>query len=292
MILLTGAAGKTGRAILSSLKKQGSRVRVFVRSPEQFKELSDCGATDFTVGDLHDSNALERAARGCENIYYICPNVSPDEVQIGLKLLESARKNNVQRFVYHSVLHPQIEAMPHHWQKMRFEEQLFESGMNFTILQPCAYMQNVLSSWKSIVEQGIYAIPYSTTSRISMVDLDDIADAAANILLENKHNNAIYELAGPEALSQDDVATILTNVIGIDVKAKTIDRKIWAENARKDVLSETQIDLLIKMFEYYEKFGLVGNSNVLELLIGRHAGTFTDFVKRQITLNPMEALAE
>ena len=223
------------------------------------------------------------AAEGCERVYYICPNVTPDEVEIGKSLLNAARQVGVQRFVYHSVLHPHIESMPHHWQKMRFEEQLFESGIAFTILQPCAYMQNVMANWKSIVEKGVYAIPYSTSARLSVVDLEDVAEAAAAVLIENKHSNAIYELAGPECLSQVEVAAIISQVLGREVLAKTIERQQWAENARKNDLGENQIRTLLKMFEYYEKFGLVGNPNVLEMLIKRPAGTFKNFVNRYIS---------
>jgi NAD(P)H dehydrogenase (quinone) len=283
MILLTGAAGKTGQAILNALTRQGETVRVFVRTKEQSEILSSLGADNSVVGDLRDQNTLLKAAEGCERIYFICPNVTYDELDIGKSLLNAARQAGVQHFIYHSVLHPQIESMPHHWQKMRFEEQLFESGINFTILQPCAYMQNILSNWQSILEKGEYAIPYSVSARLSIVDLDDIADAATAVLTENKHSNAIYELAGPEPLSQEEVAAILSDVLKIKVDAKTIGRQSWAENARKNHLSDFQIETLLKMFEYYEKFGLIGNSNVLEMLIKRPAGTFRNFVNRNIS---------
>jgi NAD(P)H dehydrogenase (quinone) len=283
MILLTGAAGKTGQAIIHALKKHDEKVRAFVRTPEQATLVSGLGVADLAIGDLHDQTAISEAVKGCDSIYYICPNMSQDEVQIGKNLLDISRKNNLQRFVYHSVIHPQIESMPHHWQKMRFEELLFESGINFTILQPCAYMQNILTSWNEIIEKGIYSIPYSTSSRLSIVDLFDVAEAASNVLRSNHHANTIYELAGPQPLSQDEVAAILSEVLEIKVTAKSFDRADWAENVRKSKLSDIQIKTLIMMFEYYEKYGLVGNSNILEHLLGRPATTFHDFVKRQIS---------
>jgi NAD(P)H dehydrogenase (quinone) len=283
MILLTGAAGKTGQAILNALIRQGEEVRVFVRTKEQSAILSNLGAQDSLVGDFHDQAALIKAAEGCESIYFICPNITPDEVEIGKYLINAARLTNSQHFVYHSVLHPHIESLPHHWQKMRFEEQLFESGINFTILQPCAYMQNILANWQTIVEQGVYAIPYSTSARLSIVDLEDVAAAAATVLTEKKHSHAIYELAGPAPLSQDEMAAILSDILGIGVSARKIERQQWAENARKSNLKEIQIETLLKMFEYYENYGLEGNPNVLEMLIKRPAGTFSQFVNRYIS---------
>lgn len=282
MILLTGAAGKTGRAILQALARRGEVVRVLVRTHEQSIFLSNLGAQDSLIGDLRDKSTVAQAVQGCESIYFICPNLTPDEVQIGESLLESARVANAHRFVYHSVLHPHVESMPHHWQKMRMEERLFESGIDFTILQPCAYMQNILSNWKSIIEQGVYAVPYATSARISIVDINDVAEAAAVVLTDEKHSNAIYELAGPQPLSQVEVAAILSTILGIVVKPATIDRKVWAESDQKSNFSDYQIKTLLLMFEYYEKYGLVGNSNILSQLINRTATTFENFLNHHI----------
>jgi NAD(P)H dehydrogenase (quinone) len=282
MILLTGASGKTGKAILSALKQRGVQTRVLVRSAEQASELSELGAADAVVGDLRDQGSLNKAIKGCDRLYYICPNVTPDEAQIGKTLLEIAKKEHLKQFVYHSVLHSQIEAMPHHWQKMRMEEALFESGMDFTILQPCAYMQNILGSWKSVTETGIYPVPYATTARISIVDLLDVAAAAALILSESGYENAIYELAGPQPLTQDEVAATLSKILGRSVTAKAVDRSAWAENARSSGNSEYQVNTLLMMFEYYENYGLIGNSNTLSRLLNRSAATFEEFIKRQV----------
>ena len=281
MILLTGASGKTGKAILSALKQRGTATRVLVRSTEQAAELSSLGADEAVIGDLRDRPSLVKAIQGCERVYYICPNVTPDEVQIGKTLLEIAKKENIKRFVYHSVLHPQIEAMPHHWQKMRMEETLFGSGLDFTILQPCAYMQNILANWKTISESGVYPVPYAATARISIVDLRDVAAAAALVLSDQGYENAIFELAGPQPLSQDEVAATLSKILRRDVVAKVVDRKTWAENARSGGNSDYQVNTLLMMFEYYEEHGLIGNSNILSRLLNRPATTFEAFVKMQ-----------
>jgi uncharacterized protein YbjT (DUF2867 family) len=285
MILLTGAAGKTGKAILNSLLPHGVRVRSLVRSTVQADEIRGIGGKHIAVGDLRDNDALEKAMEGVVSIYYIAPNMAPDELEIGKNLIRIAREHGVNRFVYHSVFHPQIEVMPHHWQKMRMEEYLFESGMDYTILQPCAYMQNILGNWQSITEKGVYTVPYATTARISIVDLQDVAAAVEVVLTQRGHNSAIYELAGPEPLSQDEVAKTLEAQLSRPVKAVALDRGQWAENARNSNLNEASITTLLKMFEYYEKNGLIGNSNVLEYLLKRPATRFADFVQQQILRN-------
>lgn len=282
MILITGAAGKTGKAILHVLTRRGTPVRAFVHTQQQRYDLKQFGVSNVMVGDLRNTDSLKEAMQGISKIYYICPNITPDEVAIGQNLIDLAINNGVSRFVYHSVLHPQVEAMPHHWQKMRMEEKLFESGLEFTILQPCAYMQNILQNWKSIVDDGIYAVPYATSARISIIDLEDVAEVAANVLTQLNHNNAIYELAGPQPLSQDEVAEVYAAALEKPVKAVSLDRDQWAANAHAGGMAAFEIDVLRKMFEYYEKFGLVGNPSILSTLLNHPPATFAAFVKKQL----------
>jgi uncharacterized protein YbjT (DUF2867 family) len=278
MILLTGAAGKTGRAILQALKSKDAHVRAFVRSAKQASAMKESGAKDVIVGDLRDASKLTESLQGIEKVYHICPNVSPDEVAIGENLLAAARSAQVEHFVYHSVLHPQTQAMPHHWKKYQVEEKIFESGLPFTILQPAVYMQNILAHWESIVNQGIYPTPYPVETRISLVDLNDIAQVAAIVLTGPGYENATYELVGTPALSQIEVAEALSEALALPVSPQEISIEAWKENARNGGLGDYQVEVLIKMFRYYARHGLVGNPNVLAWLLGRPPTSFPAFI--------------
>ena len=280
MILVTGSAGKTGRAIAQALVKGRKPVRALVHRPDQVARLEALGVDDVLVGDMLDLASVARAVQGVRAIYHIAPNVNPDEVTIGRIIINAARSANVERFVFHSVLHPQIEAMPHHWQKLRVEEMLFESGLFFTILQPTIYMQNILAHWDQIITNGNYPVPYSPESRLSMVDLDDVAQVAVMALTEAGHQSAIYELVGVSAMSQTDIAHMLSEQLHRPVTVKIVSREDWERNARASGLGEFQIATLIKMFQYYEHYGFTGNSNVLSYLLQRDPTSFPDFVRR------------
>ena len=96
--------------------------------------------------------------------------------------------------------------MPHHWQKMRMEEALFKSGMDFTILQPCAYMQNILSGWQKIIK-GKYHCPLPGLLPGSVwLILRMLVKLLQKVLTEKGYANAIFELAGPEPLTQVEVS--------------------------------------------------------------------------------------
>ena len=282
MILVTGAGGKTGRAVIRALMVSGQAVRALVHRPEQIDGLKEIGAKGVLVGDMHLGSTMESACHDIRAVYHICPNVNPDEVAIGQNIIRAARLARVAHVVYHSVLHPQTEAMPHHWLKMRVEELLFESGLDYTILQPCAYMQNILTYWQRIVSDGVYPVPYPVETRLSMVDLVDVAAAAAITLTKPGHAGAIYELTGPEALSQTEVAQVLGQQLGRPVRLEVVPLEVWENKARASGMDDYAVETLIKMFRYYANYGLWGNPNVLGWLLGHPPHTFTDFVLRKI----------
>ena len=195
MILITGAGGKTGRALVKALS-DANNLCAFIHREEHVEVMKSLGAAKVIVGDMHEESTICSAMQGTRAVYHICPNMNPDEAVIGNLVIQEARKAGVEHFVYHSVLHPQTEKMNHHWQKLRVEEMIVESGLPFTILQPAPYMQNLLAGWKSIVEDGVLRVPYSVNSKFSFVDLEDVAEAAKVILTEPGYANATYELAG------------------------------------------------------------------------------------------------
>ena len=282
MILVTGAAGKTGRALVRALAARGQAVCALVRHADHTGLLEASGAREVVIGDMRDEAALRQAAQGARSIYHICPNVHPDEIAIGKAAIAAARAAGVEQFVFHSVLHPQVEAMPHHWNKLRVEEALFESGLRYTILQPAAYMQNMLAAWNEIMSQGVYHVPYSIHAPMSLVDLEDVAEAAAAILTEPGHAGAIYELTGAETLTPSDVAGILSQKLRQPVRAEQITIEAWIDSAAASGMGAYPIDTLAKMFRYYDRFGLWGNSRALRDLLGRAPTRFETFVERAI----------
>ena len=233
MILVTGASGKTGRAVIAALAARGEQVRALVHRAEAVASVLAAGAQEAVVGDMLAVDDLRAACRGVAAVYHICPNMHAGEVAMAETLLGAMAQTGVRRLVYHSVLHPQVEAMPHHWRKLRVEELLFTQDVQWTILQPAAYMQNVFAYWRTIVEEGVYRVPYAVTARLGMVDLEDVAAAAAAVLVDGGHEYAIYELAGCEILDQVQIAAVLAQQLGRPVRAEAIDRAQWAENARR-----------------------------------------------------------
>jgi nucleoside-diphosphate-sugar epimerase len=124
-----------------------------------------------------------------------------------------------------------------------------------------------------------YHVPYSINAEFSPVDLLDVAEVAAIVLTSSDHDDAIYELAGPEIYTPKSMAMELGEALGKLAMAVQIDRAEWA---KRDDLESGRKDLLLRMFEYYDEHGLRGNSRVLADLLGREPTTFRQFANRLV----------
>jgi NAD(P)H dehydrogenase (quinone) len=282
MILITGAAGKTGKAVIKALAARGTPVRALARRQDHARSLLALGAAEVAVGSFEDTAALARAMQDARAVYHICPNVSSDEVTFARAVAAAALAHGVERFVFHSVLHPQIEAMPHHWQKMRAEEMLLGTGFDLTILQPTAYMQNILAAWHGVVADGVFRAPYPIETRLSLADLDDVAAAAAVVLTENGHGGATYELVGTLPLDQRQVAAAIAAALGRSVRAEQEPIEAWDARARDTGMADYERVTLTAMFQHYARHGLAGNPNALRWLLGRAPTDLAGFLRRVI----------
>ncbi|MBP3048972.1 NmrA/HSCARG family protein [Bacillus subtilis subsp. subtilis] len=284
MILITGANGQTGRAVIKALLSKGERIRAFVHTTEQIQEIKSLGQIEVVAGDMLDQKAVDEAFIGVSTVYHICPAVNPYEVEIGKMIIKAARLANVEHFVYHSVLHSILQGMPHHQKKLMVEEFLVDSGIPYTIIQPAVFMQNILMSWKLLSEKGIFQQKFFTTqeTRICMIDLEDLAEAASIILTSPGHIGATYELCGPENLSLFDMTAAIEQHFDHEIKVKTLQDDMFAEQLKKLGVGDYQVNTLLKMFQHYNEHGFIGNPNVLTWLLGRKPNNFSSFILRTL----------
>ena len=251
LIALLGGTGKTGRAVHAALSRRGVEARALGRS----------AAAD-----------LPAALAGANAAYLIAPNLHPDEPGYVTEALAAMRAVDVERVVYHSVASPYVPAMPHHLGKAVAEDLVRRSGLSWTILQPCAYLQNLLPALRS----GVLTVPYSLETCFGLVDLGDVAEAAAVVLTERGHDGATYELGGPALVSLSEVAETATEVLGTPIVATRTDPGDWSGEG----LDERERLWLRAMFAYYDAYGLPTGGRVLEALLGRTPAAVADVLTR------------
>jgi NAD(P)H dehydrogenase (quinone) len=270
-VLVTGAGGKTGRAVIAALQARAVPVRAFVRDLDRHGDLASRGDVEVAVGDGRDADDLGAASRGCRAVYLIAPNVSDDEVAFAQAAIAACRAAGGVRIVYHSVLDPFEPAMPHHVDKGHAEQRLRSSGLTSVILRPNAYLQN-LDGYLTAIRAGSYTVPYDVDRGLSMVDLREVAEVAARSLtgeLPAAAGDAIpvLELSGPRPVSAADVARCASAILGRPVVAARQDPDDWA--TANDHLPADARRRLLAMFHHYDRFGFPGDPQPLARLLGR-----------------------
>lgn len=261
-VAVTGASGKTGRGVAAALGRHGHDVVRLARP----------------AVDLDTGTGLEALA-GCGALYLIAPNVHPDEPGLVARVLDAAVRSGVRRVVYHSVAQPYAPAMPHHVDKAVAEDLVRRSGLEWTVLQPCAYVQNFVPALRG--RPPVLEVPYSPDARFALVDLDDVAAAAVEVLASPRHVGATYELGGPAHVSVRDVAAAASAVHGVPVPVHVISPGRWGRGAAAALPAEARRRLQA-MFAYYDAHGLLAGSLALEALLGRRPREVREVLEREL----------
>jgi uncharacterized protein YbjT (DUF2867 family) len=292
-ILVTAAAGQTGTRLVRLLTQRGAQVRGLVTNESSANKIRSLGATPF-LGDLRDAASLRTAMSGVQKVYHIAPTLSYDEHAMGRSVVKEAQAAGVEHFVLHGVIAPYLQNINYHFAKELIQWDLYRSGMAYTVLLPTNFMQNISWSWRTIAEEGRWELPYDIDKKLTWVDLDDIAEAAANVLTEPGHQYGTYELCGTDAfLSRRNIADLMTQVLGTRIAAVKTGIDEYLERYRNSPFfartTTEELDQIREMFIDYDKHGMpAGNPKVLSMLLHRPAGSYRDFL---VKLNRSEAAA-
>jgi uncharacterized protein YbjT (DUF2867 family) len=272
-VLAFGAAGKFGGLIVPELAKRGARVRGFIHDIEQGDATRARGAAEIAIGDLRDPASLGAALKDIDSVFYIAPAFMPGEAEVGVRLVAAAKRAGVRRFVFSSVIHPSLSALVNHHAKAPVEEAVLVSGMEYTILQPTMFFQNFAGNWPQLLETGVLSQPWAIETRFSRVDYRDVAEVAAIALTDDQLTFGTYELCAEGALDRKEVAAILSDVLGRNIKAVK-------SNAGDSPLT------MKAMFDWYDTHGLLGNPLVLRAILGHEPRTLRAYFEELAVVQP------
>lgn len=283
MILVTAANGNQGKLLVPKLLAQGLPVRACVQSEASAQALRAKGVQDVVVGDITQPDVLARAVRGAGKVYHVGPTCHPLEREMGMAIIDAARAEGIEHFVFSSVLHAITADIVQHEIKRDIEEHLLSSGLSFTILQPSNYMLPL--KLKPAFEEGVFKLSWSLDRYQSMVDLDDVTDVAVSVLMDSEHHAyATYELVGPGRYNARQLGEIISAVMGRGIQVKEIDAdtylKAWFGDADQSQFPH-QVRVLRSITKRYSNYDFLGNPNVLTWLLGRPPTTFEQFVRRE-----------
>lgn len=240
-ILVTGATGHQGGAVLRHLRKKGFTVRAFTRDPTKEAARGLVGpGMEVVKGDFDDRASLQRALDGVQGVYAVQTSVEQGveaEVRQGKLLADEAKRNDVRHFVYSSVASAdQNTGIAHFDSKQKIEEHIRGTGMRYTIFRPVFFMENWLGM-RSQINAGTLAFPLAPDTRLQMIAVDDIGAFVAMAFERPGHwEGRTVELAGDE-LSMTELAKVFGRMAGRDVEYAQapwdeFEKKVGAELAR------------------------------------------------------------
>lgn len=231
------------------------------------------------AADLRDPAEVAAALSGVSAVFYLAPAFMPDEARLGQAFVRAAAEAGVLRLVFSSVIHP-VLSLVNHAAKAPVEEALYGSGLEYTVLQPTLFFQNFAGSWSNTLRSGVLAEPWSTQTRFSRVDYRDVAEAAAIALTEDLLLGGTYELAAAGQLDRHDVAALITEATG---------RQIRAERLDPDSLGDVA-EPMRAMFSHYDHHGLLSNALTLPAVLGRDPRTLRDYFL-ELAARPPDSLS-
>jgi uncharacterized protein YbjT (DUF2867 family) len=283
-ILVTAAFGTQGRRLVPRLTHAGAQVRALRHAADGSAALRALGASEVVIGDAADPSVLREAMAGIHSVYHVGPSAHPREREMGLRAIEIAGEAGVRHFVYSSALHAIITALVQHEIKRDIEEQLVCSGLNFTILQPADFMQTL--RYRQAFEHGELSVAWNPERRHSLIDVEDLAAAAAKVLLEGEpHYGATYELSSAGCHSSREIAAMIADVSGHPVSVREVSPQERMAGHYAGTVPDEGVAHRQRVFaalkSWYGSHDFVGNPNVLTMLLGRRPHTLPDFLRTQ-----------
>jgi uncharacterized protein YbjT (DUF2867 family) len=211
-VLVLGATGTTGRRLVPKLVAQGVTVRAASRQPAEGFLLFDWNAPD-----TH-SPALE----GVDGVYLLATAMVENPADITGPFLELAKRTGVQKVV---VLSSMAAQFPNGEQlgAYKLEQQIMTSGLEWTLLRPGFFSQNLSEGF--LLPGIVHADTIATATgdgAVAFIDADDIAAVAAAALTQPGHTGKAYVITGPEALTLNDAAAIISDAAGRPISNRAI----------------------------------------------------------------------
>ena len=275
MFLITGASGSVGKSVLLEAIRKEPKVRAMYRSKEEAaKAPAGCEAV---LADYEDAQSLRKALAGVSSVYVVCSPI-PQLVELESKVLEACKECGVKHVVLNSALGAGDYGKSFPSWHRRVEDKLRTTRMSYTILRPNGFLQNIVAyNAPSIRAQGAFYAAMGD-AKVSYLDVGDIAVVAVKALQGGAHAGKTYELNGPEAISNEELAKRISKAAGRTVNFVDIPESAQREAMLGLGMPEWQVTALLELQQYYKQGGGAKTDGLLKSLIEREPVTLDQYL--------------
>ncbi len=259
LVVVTGATGNQGGAVVQALVTQGNQVRALTRNPTSpaAKRLSEQGV-EISRGDFTEHDSLVKAMKGVDAVYAMATPTQSVVIETaqGIAITDAAKATGVGHLVYSSVASADRRTgVPHFDSKHEVEKHVLSSGVPYTIIAPVFFMDNLLQPWVTPgLRQGKLAMAMPGTRSLQQIAVADIGAFAAAVI---ERRDTVFgrriDIAGDE-LTGDEAAAILSKVTSRDIRY---------EGYPADVLRAQSEDMAL-MFEWFDNTGYAADIKSLQ----------------------------
>jgi uncharacterized protein YbjT (DUF2867 family) len=278
-LLIVGATGTLGRQVTRRALDEGYEVRCLVRSPRKATFLKEWGA-ELVTGDICKPETLPAALEGVTAIIDAATARASDSLSIKqvdwdgkVNLIQAAKKAGIERYIFFSILDAEkFPTVPLMQIKACAEKYLAESGLNYTILRPCGFLQGLIGQYAIPILEGQSVWVMGDTAPTAYMDTIDIAKFAVRALSVPETDRKTFPVVGTRAWGAEEIIQLCERLSGKEAKitrmpigvlraAASVARFFqWTWNIA-DRLAFTEVvatgkPLTASMDEVYQTFGL------------------------------------
>ncbi|AUU12550.1 NAD(P)-dependent oxidoreductase [Proteus mirabilis] len=282
MIAITGATGLLGQHVIENLLQTvpANQIVAFARDVKKGSSLSQKGVL-VRQADYNDKASLITALQGVDKLLLISSSeVSKRTIQ-HRNVIEAAKSADVQFIAYTSILHADRSPLSLHVEHVETEKMLADSGISYTLLRNGWYTENYLASVPAAIEHGVF-LGAAGDGKIASATRADYALAAARVISEEGHIGKVYELAGDEAWTLEQLAKELTKQSGKQVIYNNLSQADFVAALKTAGLPDKLSNMLADSDIGASKGGLFDDSHTLSKLIGRRTTTLAESIKAML----------
>jgi len=273
MIAVTGATGGVGGRVARALASQGRALRLVVRDAARAPGLG----AEVAEAQYRDGAAMRAAFEGAETVYLVSASESADRVAEHLSAVDAAAAACVERIVYVSFMGAAPDAVfTFARDHAATEERIRSTGLAHVFLRSCMYAEYVPLFASA---EGVIRGP-AGDGRAAFVSRDDVADVAAAVLAAPaQHDGRTYDVTGPEALSLDEAAAILSEAAGRAVVYERETLEQARESRRPSGAPDWEIEGWVTSYAALDAGTLVPPSDTVERILGRAPRSLADVLR-------------